>query len=123
MALPKAVLQTQGRRNEGRRNEGRRNEACRNKACLSKGCQSGADQNQGCQDQTQFPIDHDGNSDANVVKPVTLGMKLVYVNTIQPAIKYAFASTGSNNSLSYNNGDGGSKLLNQCRWSKSLAYS
>ena len=28
MALPKAALQTQGRRNEGRRNEGRRNEAC-----------------------------------------------------------------------------------------------
>ena len=123
MALPKAALQTQGRRNVGRRNEGRRNEACRNKACQSKGCQSGADQNQGCQDRTQLTIDQDGNSDANVVKPVALGMKLVDAKTIHPAIKYAFASTGSNNLLSYNNGDGGSKLLNQCRRLKSFAYS
>jgi hypothetical protein len=58
-----------------------------------------------------------------VVKPVALGMKLVDAKTIHPAIKYAFASTGSNNLLSYNNGDGGSKLLNQCRRLKSFAYS
>ena len=76
-----------------------------------------------CQDRTQLTIDQDGNSDANVVKPVALGMKLVDAKTIHPAIKYAFASTGSNNLLSYNNGDGGSKLLNQCRRSKSFAYS
>ena len=39
---------------------------------------------------------------ANLVKPVTLWMKLVDANTFQPAIKYAFASTVSNNLLSYN---------------------
>ncbi len=38
----------------------------------------------------------------NVVMPITLGMKLVDANTFQPAIKYAFASTVSNNLLSYN---------------------
>ena len=53
MALRKAALQTQGRRNEGgeneggeneggknegRENEGRRNEAGKNKACKSGGC-------------------------------------------------------------------------------------
>ena len=53
MALRKAALQTQGRRNEGgeneggeneslendgRENEGRRNEAGGNKACQSEGC-------------------------------------------------------------------------------------
>jgi hypothetical protein len=41
---------------------------------------------------------------ANLVKPVTLKMKLVDAKTIHPAIKHAFASTGSNNLLSYNNG-------------------
>ena len=38
----------------------------------------------------------------NMVMPITLGMKLVDANTFQPAIKYAFASTVSNNLLSYN---------------------
>ena len=49
---------------------------------------SGADQNQGRQKRTQLTIDQDGNTDANVVKPVTLGMKLVDANTIQPAMKH-----------------------------------
>ncbi len=85
MALPKAALQTQGRRKEGRQNEVSQNEACRNKACQSKGCQSGADHNQGFQNRTQLTIDQDGNSDANVLKPVALWMKLSMLTLfIQP---------------------------------------
>ncbi len=43
------------------------------------------------------------NPEHNVVRFVALGMKLFNADIIQPAMKYAFASTVSENLLSYNN--------------------
>ena len=62
IVLSRAALQTQGGQKEARQNEAG---------------QGGADQNQRFQNRTQLAIDQNGSPEANVVKPVTLRMRLV----------------------------------------------
>jgi hypothetical protein len=55
--------------------------------------------------------------------PITLGMKLVDANTFQPAIKYAFASTVSNNLLSSYNKLARKQITEPMQMVKKLTYS
>ena len=110
---------SQGGRSQGGRSGGGRNRRSRSEPGQSRGGRSEAGGIERRRNSADNSSDHVGEH--NLVKFVALGRRLVYADIIQPSMKYAFASTVSENLKSYNSHER-KKIGEAMKMAEKLAY-